>query len=513
MDKKMIIVGAGIAGLSTGCYALMNGYQPVIFEAHNIPGGLCTAWKKKGYTFDISMHMLTNSKSGPFRRMWDELEVTREQEFYYHDNLVAVEGKKKKLIFYLDREKLERQMLEISPEDAGLIKKFNNLFFGRSILNSASLDLPESKGLLSRFKSSFAMLPLMSTFKRYGNITLQEFVSRFHDPFLARAIRSSVDSPGWPMPRYPMIALSGFASAGGSEAGYPLGGSRKVAFKMANFFKRSGGIIHYNSRVDDLLVEESRVHGVRLKDGSVHEADIVVWAGDGHHLIYDILKGEYLDDRIREMYNKWLVVKPIVQVCLGVNMDLSEEPQKIIYEVDKPIKVAAEEFDWISIMLHAFDKSMAPAGKSSLEVWYATDFKFWEELSKDRQKYDAEKKRIAQETIVALEEKWPGLGAKTEVIDVATPMTYVRYTGNWQGSVDGWYITPENMMKQKMKRILPGLDNLYMVGQWTAPFTGTVIAAMSGRQLIQFLCRKERRNFNVRHVTPLVPEHSELMAT
>lgn len=74
-------------------------------------------------------------------------------------------------------------------------------------------------------------------------------------------------------------------------------------------------------------------------------------------------------------------------------------------------------------------------------------------------------------------------------------MTYVRYTGNWQGSVDGWYITPDNMREQKMKRSLPGLSQLYMVGQWTAPFTGTVGAALSGRQLVQILCKKARRPF------------------
>jgi phytoene dehydrogenase-like protein len=63
MDKQIIIVGAGIAGLSAGIYARMNGYKTTILEMHNIPGGLCTAWERKGYTFDISMHMLTGSVS------------------------------------------------------------------------------------------------------------------------------------------------------------------------------------------------------------------------------------------------------------------------------------------------------------------------------------------------------------------------------------------------------------------------------------------------------------------
>ena len=92
MPKTMIIVGAGIAGVSTGCYAQMNGYETSIFELHKIPGGLCTAWTRKGYTFDLSMHMLTGSKSGPFKVMWDELGVTADQEFFYHDNKVVVEG-------------------------------------------------------------------------------------------------------------------------------------------------------------------------------------------------------------------------------------------------------------------------------------------------------------------------------------------------------------------------------------------------------------------------------------
>jgi len=78
---------------------------------------------------------------------------------------------------------------------------------------------------------------------------------------------------------------------------------------------------------------------------------------------------------------------------------------------------------------------------------------------------------------------------------VPTPMTYVRYTGNWRGSPDGWYVTVDNLMAQNMKRSLPGLKQLYMVGQWTAPYTGTVMAAASGRQLVQVLCRNEKKRF------------------
>ena len=51
-NQSIIIIGAGLAGLSAGIYAQMNGYQSQIFEMHNLPGGLCTAWKRKEYIID-----------------------------------------------------------------------------------------------------------------------------------------------------------------------------------------------------------------------------------------------------------------------------------------------------------------------------------------------------------------------------------------------------------------------------------------------------------------------------
>jgi phytoene dehydrogenase-like protein len=95
-----------------------------------------------------------------------------------------------------------------------------------------------------------------------------------------------------------------------------------------------------------------------------------------------------------------------------------------------------------------------------------------------------------------LEKRWPGFTSQIEVIDIPTPVTYHRYTGNWKGSPDGWYLTPENIKTMEPIRTIPKLEGLYMAGQWTSPFTGTVIAALTGRQIIQLLCRKDRKKFH-----------------
>jgi phytoene dehydrogenase-like protein len=81
-----------------------------------------------------------------------------------------------------------------------------------------------------------------------------------------------------------------------------------------------------------------------------------------------------------------------------------------------------------------------------------------------------------------------------EVVDVATPVTYERYTGNWQGSPDGWCVTLANMGKELPKR-LPGLGRFYMAGQWTMPFSGVPGAATSGCHAIQLLCKDDGKLF------------------
>ncbi|HSB33539.1 MAG TPA: NAD(P)/FAD-dependent oxidoreductase [Nitrospirota bacterium] len=493
MEKRMVIIGAGIAGLSTGCYAQMNGYKTTIFEMHTTAGGLCTAWKRKGYTFDISMHNFVGSRPGPFYRMWQELGVLDDQEFFYHQEMGRIESGGKRLDMCPDPKRLEEQMLALSPEDTDLTKEFIRLFSGKGIMNAASLKPAELSGIMDRIRTAAAFLPLIGVFRKYGNMTIQEFAGRFRNPFLRNAVRFIIDAPGWPMPRFPMAALTGMMQAF-LACGVPIGGSQKVAFRVLDLYRQLGGEIRFRSRVSDVIVENDRAVGIRLEDGTEHRADIVVWAGDGHKLIFNILGGHYVNEEIKDMYRNWIPVLPLVHVAIGVNRDMSKEPHRIIFKLDKPITIGAEEHEWMSFLHHSFDPTMAPRGKSAVEVWYATRYDYWEKLAQDRPIYDAEKKRIAEETIVELDKRWPGFASQVEVVDVPTPVTYVRYTGNWQGSPDGWYITPENM-KKTFRRTLPGLSNLYMVGQWTAPFTGATIAALSGRQLIELLCRKNRTSF------------------
>jgi phytoene dehydrogenase-like protein len=495
MEKTLIIVGAGIAGLSAGCYARMNGYKTTIFDLHNIPGGLCTSWTRKGYTFDISMHLVTGSIKGAHRLMWKELGVIDSIRFHVHDHYALIDSGSKSLFYKTNRKIVEDQMIAISPADIKRIRKFTKMTFGPDILDAASLKPAELSSFFERVKVLPKILPLLKYIITESKNTLQDFAAGFSDPFLRDAVRFIADGPGWPMPQYPMLALAGFINSTVTKSGVPLGGSKAVACKIAELFEKLGGEFRFKSYISDLVIQNNKVTGIRLNDGSEHLADYVIWAGDGHKLVFDILRGNYMNERIKRMYETWMPVRPIVHVMMGVNRDFSDKPHRIIFKPRKIETIAGEKRDWLCMLHHSFDPSMAPTGKSVVEAWYDSDFDYWERLHADKEKYLAEKQKIAEYTISEMEFRYPGFKSQVEVVDVPTPMTYKRYTDNWKGSPDGWYMTNNNITSAEPLHRLPGLEGLYTAGHWTGPYTGTVVAALSGRQAVELLCHSEKKNF------------------
>ena len=125
-EKPIIIIGAGIAGLSAGCYGQMNGYRTQIFEMHTLPGGVCTTWKRKGYKIDGCIHWLTGSSPGnSFYPLWEELGVVQGRTMIDHEEYARVEGRDGQvLIVYSDISRLEQHMKELAPEDGDVIDEF-----------------------------------------------------------------------------------------------------------------------------------------------------------------------------------------------------------------------------------------------------------------------------------------------------------------------------------------------------------------------------------------------------
>jgi phytoene dehydrogenase-like protein len=496
MSKSIIIIGAGIAGLSAGCYGQMNGYRTQIFELHDKPGGLCTSWKRKGYTFDGCIHWLVGTGAGTsFNRIWQELGALQGKQIVDHEEFTRVEGTNgKAFIVYTDIDRLEQHMKELAPADAKVIKEFCKAARLFTRFGQATDDSTEPSGLLDKIKMGINMLPFMPSLIKYGKLPVQDFAARFSDPFLQRAFKAVFDMPDFPV----LFIMMTLAWMHIRDAGYPIGGSLEFARAIERRYRDLGGEVHYKSRVEKILVEADRAVGVRLTDGTEHRADFVISAADGHATIFDMLKGKYVSDKVRGYYDELPIFQPIIQVSLGVARDLSAEPHSVSFMLSEPVSIAGEARKRMSFKHYCYDPTLAPAGKSTVVLMFPSNHAYWKDLSQEPERYDAEKKDIAVKVIDQLDKRFPGLAGQVEAVDVATPLTYERYTGNWQGSMEGWMPTTETMsmmMGQGMDKTLPGLENFYMVGQWVEPGGGLPPAATSGRGVIQTICKGDSKQF------------------
>ena len=122
--KKIVVIGAGISGLSAGIYAARSGFDVTILEQHNIPGGLSTSWSRKGYYFEGGMHWLTGSKPGlPMNKIWKEVGALQDNNpIENRDPLYTLfdeNGNKVALYRYLPQ--MEEELIRYAPEDKGCV--------------------------------------------------------------------------------------------------------------------------------------------------------------------------------------------------------------------------------------------------------------------------------------------------------------------------------------------------------------------------------------------------------
>jgi len=274
------------------------------------------------------------------------------------------------------------------------------------------------------------------------------------------------------------------------------GGSLDFSLRVAKRYRDLGGKVKYGATVEEILVEDDRAVGVRLADGSEHRADIVVSCADGYSTIFKMLGERYIDQKIKDRYANWPMFPPILIISFGVANDFAGEASSNTVRLQRPITLGGQEFEAFAFHIYNDDQTMAPPGKTVVQVILHTDFDWWYDLQeKDRASYNAEKKRVAKDVLAQLECYLPGITSQVEITDVATPYTFWRYTRNYRGAFEGWLLAPETM-GTSMEKTLPGLSNFYMAGQWVEPGGGIPTALFSGRNLIKRLCDQDGKQFS-----------------
>ncbi|HSB06002.1 MAG TPA: NAD(P)/FAD-dependent oxidoreductase [Thermodesulfobacteriota bacterium] len=491
MKKSIIIIGAGMGGLSAGCYGQMNGYDTQIFEMHSLPGGQCASWKRKGYTFDACIHHLFGcSPSSKIYQLWNELGAMPRELVQPLECTSVLSPDGRLFIDYYDLDWLEEHLNRLSPVDSKAIQEYV-----RAIKGFTKGDLLGEMMLGSAW-SIIKTLPSVPTSMKWFRMTMHKFAGRFFDPFLRRAFSLLVYSmPSIPVAPHLMRHAYGISKA----LQWPVGGAFEFARSIEKRYSDLGGKIHYHQKVEKVLVENDKAVGIKVADGTEHRADIVISNGDGRRTVMEMLGGKYINERIRSYCGEppdetnWAV-----HVFLGVNRDLSGEPSAMVMLLDQPVTLADHKNDSLEMQIYGFDRTMAPEGKGVIKVELVSSYSYWRQLYADKQRYEEEKQKVAGQVIDILENHFHGIRSQVEVIDVPTLMTWERFMGGTHGfnnmpNKKPGFVT--SMRGRGGVPTLPGLADFYFVGVWASMSPSLFGNALSGRKVIQALCKKDGRRF------------------
>ena len=498
MTKRISIIGAGISGLSAGIFARINGFETTIYEMGQKAGGVCSSWDRQGYYVNGSIHWLVGSAPGTdLYDLWHQLGVIEGNTFHNHSSFIEYKNLNgQEVHFYTDIDKLKKHFLEISPDDEKTIIEFVDAI---ETVASNSFPLDKAFELLNAWdwtKALLSNLPFVMAMGKYNQLSIKDFAKKFQSETLRLAFENF-----WSADMSMTFFLMQLAYAYKGTAGYPLGGSGRFIEKLERRFLDLGGGIEFGSKATKILADGHRVTGLEINHKETVHADYVISAADGNTVLFELLGEQYVDEKTKSAYQSLKTFPSLIYFSAGIGRTFDDINPSIVgtnIPLTRPLKVGNYTHERITFQLYNFDPTVAPKGKTLITAMVDTDYEYWKNLYEQGQEnYRKERQQISDALIEALEAHFGNIKNKVDFTDTATPITYKNWTGNHNGSYEGWLPTPE-AAKLKLPKHFKGLSNFYMCGHWVTPGGGMPPAAYSGRDAVQLICRDEKMHFKTR---------------
>ena len=482
--KRVVVIGAGIAGLSAAIYAQRSGFDVTLCEQHTIAGGMCTSWRRKGYLFEGAVHWMTGSSpKTELYQLWKDTGALDDNvKVYQNDVFHSVEHDGKIVNLYRDLDKTIKHLAEISPNDEKQLRRLADDVKAFSYMEMPVYDIRGVKAQnpqRMKLSSLVKMLPAFPKMGRLTNMSCGKFADQFEHPAIRRLFRLLTDD-------YSALSfIATLSTLNMGDGGYPEGGSLAMTDRMVKTFENLGGKLMLNTKVKNVNIDNGIVNSVTLENETI-AADAVIVTQETIAAVNQLFDIQLNESWLTEMRK---TVKPAVCTFIGIGIraKIHESPVPA-WILDEPITYAGRVEKEIYFYNYAKYKGYAPEGCTVLTTAFMGDtYDFWKK-ARDEGKYEEEKRSLANQICNALCKKFPQTERRIEVIDIATPLTYERYTGAFHGSWMG--ITGAGDKMKSYPGDCKSVKGLYFAGHRLMAPGGLPVAVFSGRQAAQMVCRQ-----------------------
>eukprot|EP01022_Parablepharisma_sp_SALTPOND_P032925 TRINITY_DN875_c0_g1_i2.p1 TRINITY_DN875_c0_g1~~TRINITY_DN875_c0_g1_i2.p1 ORF type:complete len:465 (+),score=23.32 TRINITY_DN875_c0_g1_i2:180-1397(+) len=360
--QSTIIIGAGLSGLSAGCFAQKAGYNSRIFEHHHVPGGLAACWKRKGYLIDGGIHFIYGYRPG-FKSYEllkalgvgsPDLYVPMEEYCTYVD-----EDSKVRIKIGKDVDKFAREAKALAPQDTGVIDEIVKGIRGMQGTDITSIGVSQPEGVLAKIQLLWQSRKIWKYMGKKYSQPVGEYAQLIKTPWLKSMVNNifNPEVPVW----FLFMLVSNVAI---NQMAYTKNGCQSFVQEIEKHYKSLGGQVQYKSTVAKILTENGKVYGIQLANGEKHTADYVISAGDGYNTIYNLLEGKYTNSRIDNRYKTWETCRPFFFASYGINREFKGEPVYTKVSLKEPIKYGPLEAKDFCLRIMNYG-NFAPPGKST----------------------------------------------------------------------------------------------------------------------------------------------------
>ncbi|MAT43951.1 MAG: amine oxidase [Anaerolineaceae bacterium] len=516
--KNVVIVGAGMAGLTAAAYLVKENYQVLLIDKNNRVGGLLSTFEKDGFFFDSGPRAFVNS--GIVKPILKELDIHLE----YLENIISIRVEDKQMLID-SMEKIkeyQRLLFQLYPENKTDIEKIISIISQLSEYTKVlyEFDNPNFGDVLQNKKFVFRKL-IPWTFKFLH--ALRKF-NQFNEPmeiYLKKLTnnQSLIDiltqfffrqTPTYFALGYFYVYLDYF---------YPKGGTGVLASLVTERVLTGGGDIKLNTRIVEVDPSKSIVTDA---EGESYQYDHLIWAADLKTL-YQNLNSVHLDETLKKQLETQKVkvlsakgAESVFILFLGVDRSSSyflenggshmfftpskdglgeisrTERQLLVESFD--LKSKEDYLNWVEqycrlntyeVSIPALrDPDLAPDGQTGIMISCLFDYDIFE-IIKNAGWYDEFKVKIENQIISIFSETvYKDLDQDVLFKFSSTPLSINKVSGSSEGAITGWSFESEvpvvNQLKDIPKSVLTPIPGIFQAGQWAYSPAGVPIAMLTG---------------------------------
>lgn len=499
-EYDLLVIGAGLGGLTCAGYAAKQGLKVAVIEQHDIPGGYATTFTRGDpeLTFDVSLHQIV--LHGPAKQIMEDLGVLEKTKFHKCNELfryrsndidIAVPAAGPDVFKNTLKKRFPKETKGIDGFTSDMIEIHNEL--GRLF----------SKGgpsFIDKIAFPIKYPALWASRKK----TLEDYLNdHVRNPELRSVL--SAFSPYYGLPPsqvsgfYYLNATAAYVIYGGS---YPEGGSQSISDAITDAIKSNGGIFKFNTKVNRVLVKDGKALGVLTSDGETIKANAIVANCSAENLYGKMIDQENLPSKYRKRVKKLAPSVSSFIVWLGLHRDITDSMRDshifLMENMDQEesftaaLEANAHKAPLGVCVYDNIYRDYSPKGSTVLSIIFTSGYGPWKEYEAEywagkKHRYNEKKEEISKIMIQRVEKALiPNLASMINVKEASTPLTNIRYTLNSSGAIYGYEQVLENSFMNRISNRTP-IKGLYLASAWGEPGGGYPAVLISGKKTFGML--------------------------